>query len=515
MNAVTPSQEERAEVAAVLQSGIFRRAPVLESFFRYVCDRYFEAQASQVKEYSIAVEALGRPQYFDSKKDSIVRVEAHHLRKRLQQYYAGEGASHKVHIVLPQGQYVPEFVFHGERPPTPVEGASGTESQAGFVEPALDSYRPDTPIPETARPTRRMWISGFALLAVILGVVIIIGLRHRVARAPAPKQESWTGPASGPVPMEFRMLAGYHGPPVTDADGKIWNRDAYYKGGVSSSIPENRYIDGQPEPHFIRSQRSGTFEYVIPLRQGVYELHLYFAETEYGGGNPRGEGIRPFNVSINGTARVESVDPLAEAGAPNRMHARIFKDVGPASDGNLHLKFYGWTDAFVNAVEILPGVPGRIRPIRIVMQPNAVTDTEGHVWSADEFFVGGSSIVRHYRVGESSGKPLLQGERYGNFAYHIPLAPGKYRLTLHFAETWWGTPESHEGAENQRVFSVFANGVALLRSFEVAKEAGGPYRAVEKSFDGLEPNAQGILALEFVPSKNYAEINAIEVVETQ
>jgi hypothetical protein len=39
--------------------------------------------------------------------------------------------------------------------------------------------------------------------------------------------------------------------------------------------------------------------------------------------------------------------------------------------------------------------------------------------------------------------------------------------------------------------------------------------AVLRRFNDLEPNAQGILLLEFVPVKNYAEVNAVEVVETE
>jgi hypothetical protein len=48
----------------------------------------------------------------------------------------------------------------------------------------------------------------------------------------------------------------------------------------------------------------------------------------------------------------------------------------------------------------------------------------------------------------------------------------------------------------------------------VIKDAGAPYREVKKVFEDLEPNAQGLLVIEFVPVENYAEINAIEVVET-
>jgi hypothetical protein len=87
MATIARAQAERAEVEAVLRSGIFHRAPMVASFFRYVCDRYFEGEADKVKEYNIGVEALGRPVTFDQKKDSIVRVEAHRLRKLLSDYY--------------------------------------------------------------------------------------------------------------------------------------------------------------------------------------------------------------------------------------------------------------------------------------------------------------------------------------------------------------------------------------------------------------------------------------------
>src|SRR5579884_3012778 len=102
-------QQERAELDALLQSGVFSRAPHLVSFLTYVCQRYFEGRSDQIKEYTIGVEALGRTAGFDPKKDSIVRVEAHRLRKRLISYYSNGGASHDVRIVIPSGQYVPEF----------------------------------------------------------------------------------------------------------------------------------------------------------------------------------------------------------------------------------------------------------------------------------------------------------------------------------------------------------------------------------------------------------------------
>src|SRR5215813_3741683 len=80
----------------------------------FVCEKYFEGAIDQIKEYSIAVHALGRPADFDPQVDTIVRVTAHALRKRLEEYYRTSGADHSVHISLPPGHYVPKFTHVGE-----------------------------------------------------------------------------------------------------------------------------------------------------------------------------------------------------------------------------------------------------------------------------------------------------------------------------------------------------------------------------------------------------------------
>jgi hypothetical protein len=221
-----------------------------------------------------------------------------------------------------------------------------------------------------------------------------------------------------------------------------------------------------------------------------------------------------FQVSINNKAVLREFDPLGEAGAANRLHERVFRDVSPGSDGKLTLQFDSLVGpAFLNAIAILPGAPGRVHPIRIVTQPSPVTDSDGRVWAADEYFCGGTFVSRRNVVLNGQDKALFQGERYGNFFYHLPLPPGKYKLTLHFAETYFGLPGSNGPAIGSRIFNVFVNGEALLRNFQIAQDAGGPNRTVAKTFTNLQPNAQGVLAIEFVPVRNYAEVNAIEVVQ--
>jgi hypothetical protein len=94
-------ERERHELDALLASGIFNRAPNLAQLLNYICTKYFEGATDQIKEYNVAIEALGRGPEFDQKRDSIVRVEAHRLRKRLREYYETDGASHAVKIIIP------------------------------------------------------------------------------------------------------------------------------------------------------------------------------------------------------------------------------------------------------------------------------------------------------------------------------------------------------------------------------------------------------------------------------
>ena len=102
-------EAQRAELQTLLGSKEFMRAPTLANLLSYLCERFFAGEANQIKEYSVGVEVFKRGASFDQDSDSIVRVEANRLRKRLAAYYAGDGATHRLQITIPVGQYVPRF----------------------------------------------------------------------------------------------------------------------------------------------------------------------------------------------------------------------------------------------------------------------------------------------------------------------------------------------------------------------------------------------------------------------
>jgi hypothetical protein len=108
---------------------------------------------------------------------------------------------------------------------------------------------------------------------------------------------------------------------------------------------------------------------------------------------------------------------------------------------------------------------------------------------------------------------IYGSERWGHFSYAIPVADGRYRVTLKFSEGHYGRGNTGVGGLGSRIFDIFCNGVALVRNFDIIKAAGGEGRPTEKSFSGIRPNAQGKIILSFVPVVGMACLNGIEVVE--
>jgi hypothetical protein len=541
MHAAADFVQEKNELQSVLASGIFNRAPNLAHVLTYVCGQYFEGAAGQIKEYNIAVEALGRPAGFDQKRDSIVRVEAHRLRKRLREYYEAEGAGHTVRIDIPSGQYAPQFVR--QRPPQPgpaeeavvarvalqidapveriarpaqdqAETRDERQAENQAVVPLLNpvSFSPPKPL-LLAPPAKRH--SG-SWIALSLAVVALSGVLLWKAPAAKPGKTVASGVA-GIVPapsQETRILAGLQSGVYTDRFGRIWWSDRYFQGGAVFESAGHS-IAAARDPRLFRSRREGAFTYDIPLPPGVYELRLYFAETLYGENNMAGGGetSRIFDVFANGAAILNGFDVIGETGA-SAADIRAFKDISPAADGKLHLKFEPRTNpAIVSAIEITPGTRGKLRPIRLVSREHPYTDKQGRTWAADGYSRGGQLVMRTEPVLNIDDPELLRGERYGNLTYVIPAPAGRYGVTLYFAEAWFGPGNFAGGGVGSRIFDILCNGVAIRRGFDVFKEAHGSGRALVFPIHGVEPDAQGKLNISLLPIRNYASLNALEIVD--
>ena len=104
-----PPESIRAQLARILRSRTFSNAPSLTRFLRHVVEHTIEGKAEELKEYSLGVEVFDRGESFDARTDTIVRVQARRLRRKLKEYYDTEGQTDPVVIELPKGHYVVTF----------------------------------------------------------------------------------------------------------------------------------------------------------------------------------------------------------------------------------------------------------------------------------------------------------------------------------------------------------------------------------------------------------------------
>lgn len=487
---------------------MFLKNPRLSALLEYLCERCFEGEAESIKEFNIAIDVFDRPADFDQSQDAIVRVEMHRLRKKLAEFYATEGQQQPVEIVIQSGHYLPEFVVRQ------VEGAAAVEAFADSARNGIKEI--DEAPPGGLASRKRIWLVAGLMAAAVAAIVIT---RVDWRGSPSEKRLHAADPnatelpvASGLPNQGVHILCGLSTSSWRDRQGNVWGADAFFSGGTAVDLPEQPVYRTR-DSFLFRHMRMGDFSYKIPLSPGIYEMRLYFADPWYTPGVELegGENIRVFNVTLNSySLLLHNFDIIADAG-PNTADVRVFKDVQPASDGYLHLSFAGnGGPPLINAIEIVPGIPHRLRSIRLVTQGSAFTDRSGVTWSRDNYFLSGRNIARTFTVTGTDDPEIYARERYGNFSYAIPVSEGRYRVTLHFAESYWGPISPGGGGVGTRIFDVYCNGIALLRNFDMLKEAG-QHTQIVKTFHNLQSNAQGKLLLSFVPVKNYANVSAIEV----
>lgn len=522
--------EERRELQEVL-STVFSRSSNLEKMLRYVCEKYFEGQEVEIKEYSIALDAFGRPPDFDPTKDSIVRVEAHRLRQKLARYYQTKGAHHTIRIVLPNGGYVPEFIRVPEGT-VPVLADSEIPSSAEAdvplsIAPASSSIvaaecPPGEDKPSARWPWTRSRLALATLLSFVLLAVLMIEHLSRSDAKPSLEQrlnalvrrapESPSLPLSSPATSSpIRIMAGTNAVTLTDEQGEIWLGDRYFQKGDAESVPPKTF-SFTTTPSIYLHRRRENFSYAIPLPKGIYELRLHFADSFFGQDTPEGggESSRLFDVKANGKTLLHDFDVIADAGGSNTADIKIFDKIEPAPDGFLHLDFISLRNvAFVNAIEIIPAPAGKMLALRVNTGTSSYTDSSGVVWDSDRYFRGGVRV--HHDGDESAGGNScnFRDERFGNFVYAIPVAQqGVYTARLWLCGSNDSNVQPTGKGENR--FSVYLNGKTLLEDFSIPGGQSQPGNIV-KQFTGIKPNAQGKLIFSFVPTRGYASLNGIEI----
>src|SRR5205085_8090595 len=79
----------------------------------------------RLKEYAIALEVFGKPDTFDPRMDSAVRVAARQLRAKIDLYYLTDGAHDPILVRYRPGDYIPKFYYRTDAP-----AASGADQES-------------------------------------------------------------------------------------------------------------------------------------------------------------------------------------------------------------------------------------------------------------------------------------------------------------------------------------------------------------------------------------------------
>jgi hypothetical protein len=182
-------REEREELERVLSHPEIARSASLVRFLTFICRKYFGGHSNEIREFSIAVEALGRREStFDSHVDPIVRVTARLLRKKLLRLYKTDWQNHPLQIVLPLGHYVPEFIRPGtnatEPPnapvaPLPVEADPVVRSIFASTEDAAAAADPARARPLFSRAAIIKFAIGLLFLAGAFMAGYLVGLARQ------------------------------------------------------------------------------------------------------------------------------------------------------------------------------------------------------------------------------------------------------------------------------------------------------------------------------------------------
>ena len=158
------AEEVRQLLDRILCSRQFSNAPKKQKFLQLICEAYLDGRASELSEYSIGYEVFDRNETYDPALDSIVRVGAHEVRKKLERYYKSEGKNDEILLEIPAGSYIPIFTRLKQAPETtePTKAAAPTPPLSGHI----------GRVGVIAGKTRIMLL-GLALVFLVIAVVIL------------------------------------------------------------------------------------------------------------------------------------------------------------------------------------------------------------------------------------------------------------------------------------------------------------------------------------------------------
>lgn len=154
-------EERRALVERIAASEQFRRSARLRDFLLYVGGQSLIEGCPEINEQEIGTRVFGRSPSYIRSQDNIVRVNATELRKRIELYFASEGAHEPLVLEIPRGGYRP--VYHRRAPRAPDSPVPSNDGDKTATSPVPDH----SPVKSVSRKAQWLWAVPTLVLAIV------------------------------------------------------------------------------------------------------------------------------------------------------------------------------------------------------------------------------------------------------------------------------------------------------------------------------------------------------------
>lgn len=170
-SAVAP-EDVHHTLEIILSSKHFVNAHKKKKFLRLICDFYVQGRAQELNEHILGYDVFGRDSSYSPSDDPIVRVFAHEIRKKLEAYYANEGANDSIRLEIPAGSYQPVFTRHLQEPEVDIS-APPLPAQS---EPEAIPVR----VPARRTISIRKITAGLIGLGLVVTVIVLMMSKHQL-----------------------------------------------------------------------------------------------------------------------------------------------------------------------------------------------------------------------------------------------------------------------------------------------------------------------------------------------
>jgi hypothetical protein len=156
----------------IASSGSLGRSKLMSDFLLYIVDRHICGRTEEITEQQIGFLVFGREEGYDSNDDNIVRSYARNLRKRIDEYFAGEGKEETLRLAVPRGGYAPIFSSTAQAAEPLPDALTIPDTGPAPAENAAEAAAHSSPV----LPMRqKAQFKPGILLALCLGILIGLG----------------------------------------------------------------------------------------------------------------------------------------------------------------------------------------------------------------------------------------------------------------------------------------------------------------------------------------------------